>query len=50
MGRDARGLDMRINLFGYELVIQKVNGGMVYIPLKEYKSMKRMLRVMRLRT
>ena len=50
MGRDARGLDMRINLFGHELIIRKEDKEMVYIPLKEYKSMKRMLRVMRLRT
>ena len=50
MGRDARGLDMRINLFGYELIIRKEDKEMVYIPLKEYKSMKRMLRVMGLRT
>ena len=41
---------MRINLFGYELIIRKEDKEMVYIPLKEYKSMKRMLRVMRLRT
>ena len=50
MGRDARGLDMRINLFGYELIIRKMDDEMVYIPLKEYKSMKRMIRVMGLRT
>ena len=41
---------MNIILFGYELIIRKADEEMVYIPLKEYKAMKRMLRVMRLRT
>ena len=40
----------RISLFGYELIIRKEDKEMVYIPLKEYKTMKRMLRIMRLRT
>ena len=40
----------RISLFGYELIIRKKDNEMVYIPLKEYKAMKRILRVMRLRT
>ncbi len=40
---------MKINIFGYVLIIEKSNGeDMVCIPLKEYKSMKRELRVMRL--
>ena len=41
---------MKIVLFGYELIIQKEEKEMVYIPLKEYKTKKRMLRIMRLRT
>ena len=41
---------MKIVLFGYELIIRKADEEMVYIPLKEYKAMKRILRVMRLRT
>ena len=41
---------MKIVLFGYEIVIRKADEEMVCIPLKEYKAMKRMLRVMRLRT
>lgn len=43
---------MRIELFGFEFVLQRIRGNdqMVSIPLKDHQKMKRELQIRRLRT
>jgi hypothetical protein len=41
---------MRFTFFGFEFIFRKEDKSKIEIPLKEYKSMKREIKVMRLRT
>jgi hypothetical protein len=41
---------MQFTFFGYEFIFRKIDESKIEIPLKEYKSMKREITVMRMQT
>jgi hypothetical protein len=41
---------MRLKLFGFEFIFRKIDKNKIEISIKEYKSMQREIKVMRLQT